>query len=222
MKEKHVFWGELGVFIGLWMCAISMALYSKGAFGMSPIGSLCYAANAIFPFFTIGTWTYTLQCTTMIILIFVIHQFKWGYAFSFVIAVFFGNLVDFCNWMFAWLPENILPLRLLYFAGGFLTLAIGVSLFMNCKLPVLPFETFVRDVSKHFGWKVQVVKTCFDVVFISGAVLSTWFCLGRVEGAGFGTLVGALFTGTAVGVISGWLTRRFTFVVRFDKLKNLS
>jgi uncharacterized membrane protein YczE len=127
-----------------------------------------------------------------------------------VLAQIYGVLLDLARLAVAFLPDASW-LAAVYFALGALGLSLGISLLMKCGLPILPFDTFVRDMSEHFGWPVKHIKTALDMSFLALTLILSLGVLGRLEGVGIGTVIGALFTGSLVAGWSRMADRYFTF-----------
>lgn len=188
---------------------------------MSTISLTAYVLSLVFSFFSFGTWSYIVQCSLVVVLVGLLRKMKAGYAVSFGLAVVYGLMIDFFYQFVLKLPDT-LPLHILYYVLGFCGLAFGTCLLFKCRIPVLPFDTFTRDISGHFRLSYKVIRTIFDVsclVFSAGLGL---FYIGSCEGIGVGTVVNALFMGMAVSKVSDFLDKRFYFQPFFGWIGKLS
>lgn len=75
--------------------------------------------------------------------------------FSFVVGIGFGKMLDVHNCQgFQTLP-NALPLNAVYFVAGFALMCFGICLANNCMLPIIPTDTFPRDLSEILSQKYK-------------------------------------------------------------------
>lgn len=207
---KKLFPGELALLLGLIINSISVTLFAKSKAGMSTIALASYVLNLVFSFFSFGTWNYIVQCTMIIFLVILTKQIKKGYVISFFLAILYGSLIDLFNIIISTLPDT-LPLYFLYYCVGFCGMALGTCLLFRCCMPVLPFDTFTRDISLKFNISYKKIRTGFD---ISSLVLSSALCLifiGSIKGVGIGTVINALMMGMAVSAVSNIFNKKFYF-----------
>lgn len=210
MKQKPRFYCEAAMVLGLLLNSFAVSLMVRSSFGISTLSSVPLALSQLFPGLTFGVWNFLIQGVTVLVLVLSTRTWRWGYLASFGIAAAFGGLIDLYTPLLARLPEA-LPLRIIYFLAGFFIIALGAALFILCRLPVLPFDTFVRDFSQHFGQPVRRVKTTLDFICL-GISLGISLLLGRLAGVGIGTVFSACFTGLLVGRLVALLEGRFIFV----------
>ncbi|MEG2669491.1 MAG: DUF6198 family protein, partial [Oscillospiraceae bacterium] len=145
---------------------------------------------------------------------------KLGYVLSFVIGVAYGYFMDFFNFLVKMLPDNIF-LNIIYYSIGFFALCIGMAMLLKCKLPVMPIDTFCRDMPGTINIQYKYFKTGFDLVCLAATVILSFIFLGHLEGIGIGTVVSALLAGKIVSVIVEKLDQRYYFEPTLIKMKNL-
>jgi uncharacterized membrane protein YczE len=160
--EKKVLASELALAMGVMCNAIAVSLMIKSELGVSTISSVPVVLNEMFAHVTIGSWNFLFQVVLVVVMALITRKFL-GYVFSIALALLFGYLLDFFELLFSGIVANI-PLRIVFFFTGFFMLSLGISLMLNCRLPALPFDLFVREMSEHFGLTVKQMKTGFDVV----------------------------------------------------------
>ena len=97
-----------------------------------------------------------------------------------------------------------MPAKILFFLAGFLILSIGISSFLICGLPLLPFDTVVRAFMMEKDMGVRKARTFFDLISI---VLST--------------VISALLMGTFVSHITKWINGRMDIKPRLSWLGKL-
>ena len=94
MKDKSVVRGELALVLAVLINSFAVAVTVYAGLGISPVSSFPYAVSLVFPFLTLGTWTYLFQGVLVITLMVLRKRFVPSYLFSFVAGFFFGKLLD--------------------------------------------------------------------------------------------------------------------------------
>lgn len=221
MNEKKSFSCELALILAIVINSFSVSLISKSNFGITTLSSVPLVLSNVFTSLSFGTWNFIIQSATIFILVALTKHFKISYLLSFVVAIIFGALLDINEVMMLSWPNSFVW-RVLYFIVGLLLLSIGASLFIKCKLPALPFDAFIRDMTEHLKMPVKKVKTIFDFIFVFISLALSLSMLGHIDGVGIGTIIGALFTGTITNYVCDSLDQRFTFNLKVPFLKKLS
>lgn len=211
MAAKKRFSCELALLIGLLLNSLCVSLMVKSGFGVSTLSSVPLVFSHIFTTVSFGVWNFLAQGLCVAILVVVTRRFTVGYLLSFFIGGIFGKLLDFYQQLLAPLPTD-LGFRVLYFTLGFLLMTVGAALFQRCRLPVLPFDLFVRDLTAFLHQPVRRVKTTFDLTCVAITLLLSFTLLGRLEGVGVGTILSAFFTGVLTNRVCDRLDREFVFV----------
>lgn len=203
--------GELALAVAVAINSFAVAATVYAGLGISPVSSFPYAVSLVFPFLTLGTWTYLFQGALVLTLMLLRRQFVPSYLFSFVVGFVFGTLLDVYG---VWLPclPDALPWRILYFALSCPVVALGIALSNRCLLPIIPTDLFARDLAQILGKPYPRVKMTFDLTAVALSVLLTAGVLGRLQGIGAGTVIGALTYGPLAGVWGKFLDKRFNFV----------
>ena len=203
--------GELALAVAVAINSFAVAATVYAGLGISPVSSFPYAVSLVFPFLTLGTWTYLFQGALVLTLMLLRRQFVPSYLFSFVVGFVFGTLLDVYG---AWLPclPDALPWRILYFALSCPVVALGIALSNRCLLPIIPTDLFARDLAQILGKPYPRVKMTFDLTAVALSVLLTAGVLGQLQGIGAGTVIGALTYGPLAGVWGKFLDKQFNFV----------
>ena len=207
--EKKVLASELALAMGVMCNAIAVSLMIKSELGVSTISSVPVVLNEMFARVTIGSWNFLFQVVLVVVMALITRKFL-GYVFSIALALLFGYLLDFFELLFSGIVANI-PLRVVFFFTGFFMLSLGISLMLNCRLPALPFDLFVREMSEHFGLTVKQMKTGFDATCVGLSVVFSLLFLEGIAGVGLGTVFAMLFTGTVTQHFVNRLNNRFVF-----------
>ena len=102
----------------------------------------------------------------------------------------------------AWLAllPNTMALNVLYFALGFLIIGFGIALANRCMLPIIPTDTFPRDMSEILNKPYKYVKTTFDLCCLTTTLVLSIGILHGLHGVGIGTVLCAFITGKTVSM----------------------
>lgn len=209
--KRYTIRGELALTVAVIINSFAVALTVYAGLGISPVSSFPYAVSLVFPFLTLGTWTYLFQGALVITLMILRRKFVPSYLFSFVVGFFFGTLLDVFG---AWMPHLPYGLgwQILYFAISCPVVGFGIALSNRCKLPIIPTDLFARDLAEIIRKPYPKVKTTYDLTCVAVAAVLTAGVLHNLQGIGVGTVVGALTYGRMAGVFGNLLDRRFDFV----------
>ena len=176
--EKTSLRGELALIVAVIINSFGVVLMLYSGSGISAISSVPYAFSEVFPWLTLGTWTYLFQGLLVLSLMILRKRFVPIYLFSFVVGFCFGILVDVHEAWISVLPQT-LPLRVLYFCISYLLISIGIALSNRCKMPIVPTDLFPRELSSIIKVPYSKVKVCFDVICLAVTFLMTYCFLGH-------------------------------------------
>ena len=75
-----------------------------------------------------------------------------------------------------------------------------------------------KEISYHYSININKVKTTYDCISASLAVMLSFlfFGFGVFRGVGIGTVICALVNGYLIGKISAYMERRFEFVNKLE------
>lgn len=189
-------------------------LYSGS--GISAISSVPYAFSEVFPFLTLGTWTYIFQGLLIFSLMILRKKFVLSYLLSFVMGFVFGILVDVHEAWITMLPQNI-PFRVLYFCISYMVLCLGIALSNRCKMPIIPTDLFPRELNDILKIPYSRVKICFDVICLMVTLIMTLGFLGQIRGLGIGTVLAAFTMGKVIGMLGEQIDKKWVFTSVFEK-----
>ena len=102
------------------------------------------------------------------------------------------------SWMMIKQDSSIIE-RLLLFALGSLVISIGVAAFMKSNFPILPFDTFVREITMEKNIKYSKFKTSFDLVCFTTSLSMSLIFFKQIKGINIGTFVSAFILGSMIG-----------------------
>ena len=210
MKDKIVVRGELALVLTVLINSFAVAVTVYAGLGISPVSSFPYAVSLVFPFLTLGTWTYLFQGVLVITLMVLRKRFVPSYLFSFVAGFFFGKLLDVHEAWINVLPYNI-PMRVVYFVVSYCLISLGIALSNRCKLPIVPTDLFPRELADITGIPYPKIKIGFDVICLAVTAGLTLGFLHHLEGLGIGTIAAAFTMGKAIGFAGDVLDKHFRF-----------
>lgn len=199
-------WAIYFLFIPLGVAAMAHA-----NLGLVPAAALPFTLNAIAPQINYGVWYIVFQIGLIAILCAVRRTLDWRYLISFLVCAVGGALIDFNRlWMNALFPVGALALSCLWFVVGFTIVAVTVYCCTRCQLPVMPIDTFPRDLCAAIDRPYARVKVWFDVI-----TLLVTCAIGLVGGALFGinvgTVVSALLMGRTIGLIQRIMDKHVSY-----------
>ena len=192
--QRHIFRGELALLLVIIMNSFGVVLMLYSGSGISAISSVPYAFSEVFPFLSLGTWTYIFQAILIASLMVLRKRFVAEYLLSFVVGFAFSMMLDVHEGWISILPYNI-PMRILYFVISYLLICLGIALSNRCGLPIIPTDLFPRELSAIKNFKYSKVKISFDVICLATTALITGIGLGRIKGLGIGTVLAAFTMG---------------------------
>ncbi len=208
--------GEWALFYLIFINSFAVLLMLYSGSGISAISSVPYAFNAVFPFVSLGTWTYMFQALLILILFILNRRIHLPYLLSFVVGFFFGIAMDLHELWINYLPRG-LYFQIIYFCASYLIICFGIALANRCKMPILPTDLFPREFSQITSVRYSKVKIGFDVSCLCITVFITWFFLGHIQGLGVGTVLAAFTMGKVIGWIGDWMDQHVMFVSCMEK-----
>lgn len=220
--QKRIFYTELSYVLAMVIMAFAAAFTELGNLGMSMVVAPAYILHlkisVFLPWFSFGIAEYCVQGFLVLVTICIMRRFKLSYLFSFVTAILYGTLLDGAMLVLSLIPNDTLPLRILWFSIGTVLCSLAVALFFHTYISPEAYELIVKEVSQRFSLNINRVKTCYDCLStLLGIVLSfVFFGFGVFRGVGIGTVLCALINGFLIGRISCLLERFFVFKNRFS------
>jgi uncharacterized membrane protein YczE len=116
-------------------------------------------------------------------------KFVTSYLFSFAVGFVFSELLDVHELWINVLPSS-LAWRIVYFIISYVLICIGIALSNRCQLPIVPTDLFPRELADIAKITYPKIKIGFDVTCLAVTAGLTFFCLGRIDGLGIGTILG--------------------------------
>ncbi len=198
--------------IALVTMAIGVALTDKAGFGFSMVVAPAYIFSEWLGI-SFGTAEYLFQGALLILMSLILRRFRLSFLFSFVTAFLYGLILDGCIVLFAFLPNETILLRILWFALGLLITAPAVAMFYRVYISPEVYELFVKELSAAFRIKTERFKIGYDIgsALLSLVLSFAVFGFGQFRGIGWGTLVTVLCNGLLIGATLRFIDRHFDF-----------
>lgn len=214
---KKTFYTELAFIFGVLGLTLGIVFLDKANFGMGMIVAPAYLiyleVNKYVSWFSLGMSQYLFQLLLIIILFIILKSFKVKFLLSFLTAFFDGIVLDLVMWLFAFIPELNIIMRIICFILGIFCTSIGVSMFFHTYVAPEAYELVVKEISKKINKDIHLVKTIYDISSLLLAVTLSFIFIGfmKFEGIGWGTLVTAVVNGFIIGQITKFLDKHFEF-----------
>ncbi|MDG5789533.1 membrane protein [Evansella sp. AB-P1] len=175
--------------LGFLILALGLTLTIKANLGTGPWPALNVGLASSFGL-TVGSWTFIVGIVLILINSILIKELP---SFLSIIPIFIlGIFLDF--WLLI-VFNNITIQTLMFQFGlllvGIMLIAIGVSLYIQTKLPLNPIDGFMLAVQKRFQVSMRKGKTITELVALFFAILFS----GPI---GIGTIFVALLIGPTV------------------------
>lgn len=189
-------------------CGVVLMLHSNA--GVPAISSFTYALSSVFPFLSLGTWTYIFQSILITSLMILRKKFVPQYLLSFIVGFFFSIMVDIHQLWINILP-NTLMLNITYYFAAYFMICLGIALSNRYHMPIIPTDLFPKELSDITGIRFSRIKMTFDISCLIISFLLTFIICGNIGGIGIGTLSGALTMGHTVDSIGKLIDAKFSF-----------
>ncbi|MBU5678236.1 hypothetical protein KQI88_17645 [Alkaliphilus sp. MSJ-5] len=198
MKKLRI--NNLFIFLlGLSCLSLGVVLVIKSNLGVSVATSVPYVISLYFTKITFGQWNYIVHGFVLLLLVIIIRRLTIKYLMSFIVAFLFGIAIDLFNLILASVTANTFVERIGLFTFGSIVISIGVAAFIKSNYPILPFDTFVKEICLAKNIEIAKFKTGFDLVCFTVSLTFSIIFFGKIKGLHIGTLVSAIILGSMIG-----------------------
>ncbi len=182
---------------------VGIAFSVRSDLGVSPVSSPPYTLTVVWNV-EMGMATFLFHVALVLLQILLLRRkYKPKNLLQLAVGVVFGLFTTLCNSLVMMIPmPDILPFRIIMLAVSIVIVAFGIFLYVPADIMPLAGEGTMLAISQVTGFKFSNVKIGFDV---SVSVISLVICLITVHSpgsVGIGTVVSAVLTGAALGVIT--------------------
>ena len=213
--KKPVIYTEVAYVVSLPVLALGTALMEAGGFGISMVAAPAYVLHLklsqYWPVFTFGLTEFGTQVLALLGMMLLVRRAKWGYLFTFATALMYGRLLDAAVAAVSLIPVTGVVTRISLYLPGLVLCSAAIGLILQSYFPPAAYELFVKETSAKWRKPFQTVKTVYDLSSLVLAILLSLLLLGRLEGIGIGTVVGALINGALIHWFSNLYRRLFSF-----------
>ena len=217
--KKPVFYTEVGFVVSLLMLALGTALMVQGDFGVSMVTAPAYVLHLqlsqYFPFYTFGVAEYSTQMLALLLMVLLVRRLKFGYLLTFATAMAYGVIMDAAIRVVSLIPADSIAVRIALYVPGLVICSAAIALILRSYFPPAAYELFVKETSAKWRRPLKNVKTVYDCVSLTIAIVLSFAFFGKLEGVGIGTIVSALINGTLIHLFGRLYDRLFTFADRF-------
>ncbi|WP_353893670.1 DUF6198 family protein [Proteinivorax hydrogeniformans] len=199
MKKLRV--NNVFVFIlGLLCLSLGVVLVIKSDLGVSVATSLPYVVSLQFTAISFGMWNYIIHGLVLLLLAVIVKRLTVKYLMSFLVAFLFGTAIDLFYMMLEPVSADAFIEKVGLFILGSIVISIGVASFIKSNYPILPFDTFVKEICLVKNIRISKFKTGFDLVIFSLSISFSLIFFRAIEGLHIGTLVSAAILGSMIGL----------------------
>lgn len=185
---------------GLSLLSLGIQLVIKANFGVSVATSPPYVLSLYFTNITFGQWNYMVHGFVLLLVVVIIRRLTVKYLMSFFVSYLFGETLDLFNVIMSGVQAETLMGRVGLFILGSIAISIGIASLIKSNYPILPFDTFVKEVSAVKGIKLSKFKTGFDLTCFTTSLILSMTLFGEIKGIHIGTFVSAVILGTMIGM----------------------
>jgi len=218
-KASGLFFRILFFALGQFFAAAGVVLCVKSNLGVSAGSALPNVVNKIIiqaggAKFLLWDFSKLGDCTTFFFIGLVIFQIiclKKDFGIRNFLQLFgsvvFGVFVNMASAVFSWVSPVSYGERLLVLACGFMIQAVGIAIYIDTKLMLMPPEGVVVAIHKTFKQTMGRSKIIEDVALVVIALILSLTVLHRVEGIREGTVILALCVGPVMGKIHDFVEK---------------
>ena len=197
MDFKRIIYRILFYILGLFILAFGVSFSVNSDLGVSPVNSLPYEVSLITDI-KLGTCVTAVFCCYILMQIVIKRkEFRLIDLTQVIFSTIFGYFTDLTGMILGdfCLPGGIVG-RLVMAVISMILIAIGISMYVNCKLVPLPMEGLTLAITdtqtKRTFQQMKVIVDC--IVVVASLTLSLVFLHG-IQGVGVGTVLAAIFVG---------------------------
>ena len=214
MVKRRVVKKYLVFLMGLFFIALGIAFAKKSELGVTPISSVANVLSCKFTNLTFGTWMMIWNFFLIMLQILIQKKnFKRIELIQIPLAFVFGYFTDFAVWCISKIIVDSYIMKLLVVVCGVIIIGFGIALSVLSEAVMNSAEAFVKAVTDKTRGEFAKIKVTTDIANVAvSALLSLILFSGNIVGIREGTLIMAIFTGSA---IRGFLSLLKTPVKRF-------
>lgn len=212
MTRKETIKRFIFMIIGLIVTALGLAVCVRADLGISPITTLAYALNQVFPALSLGTFVFFQHVVFFILTVVLLRKdFKPFQILQLPCSFVFGYFVDFWEILLRSLALDAYFARIILLLIGCVIVALGFSMVYTSHVALEANTAFLNALSLRTGKPYGTLKTITDVIIVIMAAAVALIFLHKIVGIREGTVIAALI----VGPIAGFFNKKLAFIERF-------
>lgn len=186
--------------------AFGVAVSIRSGLGTTPISSVPYVYNLVFPSLSVGWFTVVLNVFFVLLQVIILRKMTVAQALQIPIVVLFGWFIDLqLGWTAGWVPANYLW-QWAYCLFGCVIMAFGNFLHIKADVSLLPGEGLIMAVAGRLEKDFGTMKIVFDSLLVLIALASVWLLMGQLQGVREGTLASAILVGLILQCFNKYLS----------------
>ncbi len=196
MDFKRMIYRILFYILGLFTLAFGVTFSVNSNLGVSPVNSLPYEFSLITKV-ELGTCVTVVFCCYILFQILIKRkEFRLIDLTQVVFSTIFGYFVDVTGLIMGDFCLPGIVGRIVMAVISMILIAIGISMYVNCKLVPLPMEGLTLAITDKLpGKSFQQIKVIVDCTVVTLSLLLSLVFLHGIEGVGIGTVLAAIFVG---------------------------
>lgn len=182
---------------------VGIAFSVKSDLGVSPVSSIPYTMTVVWGI-EMGFATFLFHVVLVLIQLLLLRKrFKLKNLLQVAIGVVFGLFTTLCNYLVELLPStDNMAIRVVMLIISILLAAAGLFLYVPADIMPLAGEGTTLVFSQISHIKFSNVKIGFDVALSAISLCVCIAAVGNMGSVGAGTVVSAVLTGIALGIIT--------------------
>lgn len=213
MNRKKTVYSELLYCIGIPVVSLGSAMMVKADLGVETVVAPAYVLHLqlsrTMPFVTLGVSSFVYGCALVLLMMAMTHRFQATNLFAVAASFVSSAFLDLWAGLLRGIPYAGLAAQGAMLTGGIAVCSVGIGLCFFGYFPPAPYELFVKGLSQGFGWRVELVKTGFDIFSCLLAAGLSFLFFGKLRGIHVGTLLCAFVSGAIVGWVQRQVQQRF-------------
>ncbi len=199
MKTENLAVRTLVLIAGVFIMAFGVSISIRSGLGTTPISSVPYVYNIVYPKLSVGTLTILLNVFFVFLQILILKRdYKIIQLLQIPVVMIFGWFVDVhLSWNGNLIPTNYL-MQWIFCLVSCLFIAFGIFLQLKADVSILPGEGLIMAIAKTLKKEFGLIKILFDSLLVIVALISVFIFLDKLEGVREGTVASALLVGFLV------------------------
>ena len=161
--------------LGIILLALGTSICNYTSLGIDPFNAFCTGGAT---FVKIGLGTFILIAQLIIAIIVFFLDKKYIGIGSIIPMITFGYILQFFNWFLHKfvIIEFVFFIRIIIFLLGMIIIALGMSIYMNCDLGMVPYDSLAFAFSEKTGKNAFLLRVILDVsvagfaLFVNGPI----------------------------------------------------